>query len=343
MRINRAICAFIFGLTAATASAATTAWELHGDRWIEVTGKAPTTAPTPEPTLDLAEQMIRAGNGKAGARTAIEWLRGRKMDAPQRDRALMIAAEGYFKDGKRIDSFFYLDELMDEYPESPLYQQALQRQYDIADEFLRGYKRVFIYFPVLDAEDEGVDMLYRIQQRSPGSLLAEKALLRTADFYYSTSDFDLAADAYGVYMKSYPRSPKIPQVRLRRAYATLAQFRGTRYDATPLVDARAQLVDVAAAYPQIADEENLSDLLLRIDDTFAKKIYRTADFLRRTKQPGAAVYYYRFLIATFPNSPEAKLAKEALTKFPPDVLAATPPHAGDGYAPSTQPYTGEGK
>lgn len=304
---------------------------------MQVSTTAPTTAPVDVAALDLAERMIVAGNYKGGAKQAIVWVRTHSKDAPQRDRALMLIARGYYQDGKRVDAFFYLDELMDEHPESPLYQDALNLQYQIADEYLKGYKRVFLYWPVLDAEDEAVDMLYRIQSRSPGSRLAEKALLRTADFYYSNSDFDLAADAYSVYLKSYPRSPLVPRIRLRRAYSTLAQFHGTRYDATPLVDARAQLVDEAAAYPDIAEEEGLVDLVRRVDATFAQKVYRIADFYRRTHEPAAAIYNYRFLIATFPKSPEAKLAEQRLKDFPAKELAAKWPRSAGGYSPSTQP------
>ena len=81
-------------------------------------------------------------------------------------------------------------------------------------------------------------MLYRIQERSPGSPLAERALLRTADYYYNTGQFELASDAYAAYVRSYPRSPNVPRVRLRRAFASYAQFRGTKFDATSLLDAR---------------------------------------------------------------------------------------------------------
>lgn len=329
-----ALAILLAGSAAASGEPAT--WELRGDRWIQVSQPgAPTTAPAEEPVLDLSQRLISAGRGKEGAKTAIEWLRRRPKDAPGRDRALMLVAEGYYQDGKRIDSFFYLDELMDEHPESRLYQQALQRQYDIADAYLSGYKRVFLFWPVLASEDEAIDMLFRIQQRSPGSLLAEKALLRTADYYYTNSDYDFAADAYTAYIKSYPRSPLIPQVRLRRAYATLAQFRGTRYDATPLVDARAQLADLAAAYPDIAQDEGLVDLIRRIDDTFAQKVYRQADFYRRTNEPAAAIYNYRFLIASFPDSPEAKQAQQWLKTFPPKLLAAKAPRRSSGYGPPT--------
>ena len=333
MLAKGAWCAVIV-LISSVATAATPAWELRGNRWIEVSpAVAPATAPVAEPMLDRAEAIIRAGNYKAGAKTAIEWLRERPKDAPQRDRALMLVAEGYYLDGKRVNAFYYLDELMDEHPETSLYNRALQRQYDIADAYLNGYQRVFLWFPILDAEDEAIDMLFRIQSRSPGSAIAEKALLRTADYYYASSDFDLASDAYSVYLRSYPRSSKLPRVRLKRAYATLAQFRGTRYDATPLIDARAQLLDLIASYPDIADEEGLPDLVGRIDNAFAAKVYRTADFYRRTDEPRAAIYSYRFLIATFPASAEAKLAKERLANFKPKYLADAPPRAGLGYAP----------
>ena len=342
MRKRGLVAGSILALMTTVASAAPVTWELRGNRWEQV-AQAPTTQSASQPILDRAEQMIAAGNGYAGARTAIEWLRGKPRSTPQRDRALFLVAEGLYRDSKRVDAFYYLDELMDEHPDSVYYQQALNKQYDIADAYLRGYKRVFLYLPIIDAEDEAIDMLFRIQTRSPGSRMAEKALLRTADHYYASSDFDLAADAYGVYLKSYPRSPLVPRIRLRRAYSTLAQFRGTRYDATPLIDARAQLVDEAAAYPDIAAEEGLLDLVRRIDDTFAQKIYRTADFCRRTNQPGAAVYYYRFLIGTFPNAPEAKLAAKRLAEFPANILASRQPQSGTGYAPSTQPLYPMGK
>src|SRR5437762_2932300 len=84
--------------------------------------------------------------------------------------------------------------------------------------------------PVLDRTDEAIEMLWRVQQRSPGSPLAEQALKRTADFFYRDGQFDLSAAVYGVYIERYPRSPLVPEVRLKQAYSNLAQMRGLRFD-----------------------------------------------------------------------------------------------------------------
>lgn len=321
-------------------------WELReGGRWDQLSAPATTqatTSPSADELLSGAERMVAAGQGKAGAMTAIQWLRGHPAkETPLRDRALFVVAQGFFIDGKRVDAFFYLDELMDEYPDSAYFQQALQKQYDIADEYLKGYQRVFIYWPILSAQDEALDMLFRVQQRAPGSLLAEKALLRSADWYYANSDFDLAADAYAAYERSYPRSPYLSRVRLRRAYSNLAQFRSTWHDPTPLMDARAQLMDLVTAYPELAEQEDIPGLMVRIDQAFAEKIYRAADFYRRTDVPKAAVYYYRYLLATFPQSPKASEAKQRLAQMPASALAQAGPRPGNGYAPATSPASPE--
>ena len=144
-------------------------------------------------------------------------------------------------------------------------------------------------------------MLYRIQQRSPGSPLAEKALLRTADYYYREAEFDLASDAYAVFARAYPRSPEVPRVRLRQAFANYAQFRGLKFDVTPIIDAREQLLAIQQQYPALAAEENLQPVIERIDATFARKIFVTGDFYERTHEPRAAAYQYKFLLKTYPE------------------------------------------
>src|SRR5690606_9202614 len=104
-------------------------------------------------------------------------------------------------------------------PDSPLFAEALQRQYDIADAYLKGYKMRFMRIPMFRAYDEAIEMLFRIQQRVPGSAIAEKSLLRSADFYYADAQYDLSADAYASYIRAYPRSPLVPRVKLRQAFS----------------------------------------------------------------------------------------------------------------------------
>jgi outer membrane assembly lipoprotein YfiO len=287
---------------------------------------ATTTQPAANPTLDCADRLLAARKHGSARKLVLSWIR-RNPRAADRDRALFLLAEAYYQYGDRVRAFYQLDELLDTYPESRLFYPALEKQYQIADRYLRGYKQRLFGIPLISAEEDAIDMLFRIQERAPGSPVAERALLRTADYYYADGQYDLAGDAYGAYARSYPRSPLVPRVRLRQAYSALAQFRGTYYDATPLVDARAQLEAIQAMYPEMAREENLSRVIERVDQTLAAKLYWTAGFYRRTNEPKAAVYTYRYLINRYPTSEEAQRAQRRLGQMPQWALADPPPTA----------------
>lgn len=319
-------------------------FEFRGGRWVAVPSDAPTTQAV-DTELDQAEEYLKRNGWRAARKVLLRWFEVNDRRAPLRDRATFLLAEAYFQSGNRILSFYHFDEVMDLFPESRLYPAALQRQYDIADAFLRGYKSRFLYLPIIGRADEGIEMLFRIQNRAPGSAVAERALLRTADHYYATSQFDLAADAYAEYGKRYPRSPLAAPAKLRQAYAQMAQFRGTRFDPTPIVDARQLLSDLIVTEPDIAQQEGLPSRVERIDDAMARKIYHTAEWYRRTDQLRGAAYLYRLLEVSYPNSPDTPAARERLARIPEKFLADPLPttRPADGtegeFVPPASPST----
>src|SRR4030095_9439328 len=112
------------------------AWEIKpGGRWEQV--NAPTTAPVPDETLDRVEEMLHNNQGTAAKRIVVSWLRANK-NHPQRDRGIYLLGQANFVDGDRIMSFYNFDELLDKSPDSRYWYPALERQYDIADAFLKG-------------------------------------------------------------------------------------------------------------------------------------------------------------------------------------------------------------
>lgn len=290
--------------------------ELHGGRWVDVPN--PTAQTETDPILPRVEEMLREQRSSDAFKTIIVWLKSHPT-SPFRDRGVFLAGESLYQYGNRIKAFFYFDEVMDEFPDSALYSQALEKQYQIADEYLNGYQRRFLKVFKLSAQEEAVEMMYRIQARSPGSPLAERALLRTADYYYASTDFDLAADAYAAYIKAYPRSLNVPRVKLRQAYANLAQFRGLRFDATPVVNAKAQLQDIVASYPDIAKSEDIPAILTRIDTTIVRKLETIADFYRRTNNPAAAAYTSGVINQQYPNYYQSAFAVTAPPTTQPQV------------------------
>jgi outer membrane protein assembly factor BamD (BamD/ComL family) len=279
---------------------------------------------TGNPTLDRAEAFLQGNRWQQAHDLLLPWLISNP-HAPDRDRGLYLLAEAYYESGDRIRAFYQLDELLDNFPESRLFFPALEFQYRLADAYLNGYKDTFLGMAILARDDEAIEMLFRIQERSPGSPIAERALKRTADYYFNNSEFDMAADAYEAFIRAYPRSPEIPQVKLRQAFSNLAQFRGPRFDATPLINARSEFKAIELQYPDLAAEMNVPQWISHIDSDMARKAYLVADFYSWTGRPGGAVFMYRYVIQTYPNSPEANMSKRDLAKMPAWALREPPP------------------
>jgi hypothetical protein len=122
--------------------------EFKDGHWQIVEG--PATQPTAvesDPQIDEIERILSQGRYKEAKARLIPWLKFNRASAV-RDRALYLMSDAQYGLGDRFKAFYYLDELLDHYPESPLFYTALNRQYQIADGFLNGYKRKVLIFHI---------------------------------------------------------------------------------------------------------------------------------------------------------------------------------------------------
>ena len=291
-------------------------WQLGDGGWARV-NNLPAGGPTLalDPALREIQSVMARRDYSASRKQLIDWLRANPT-SPQRDVALMMMARTLNARGERMRAFYYCDELLDTCADSPLYSQALQFQYEIADNYLKGTRDRFWGMRLIDRKDDGVEMLFRIQQRSPGSPVSEKALLRTADHYWTSGDFDLAADAYDAFGNSFPRSPFANEVKLQEARANLAQYNGPRFDATPLINAREQLVQIGTQDPLFARQNDIEALISESERQLARKLVISADFYKRTGKPDVRKHLLNRLVREFPGTPEAQNARAELGLTP---------------------------
>ena len=274
------------------------------------------------PSVLSAAARLDNGDADAAFETLVDFFRddGTRRD-PDRDVALYLASGALAAEGDGLKAFFYLDELLDTYPGSDLYYAAAERQYHIADAGLDRATRGFDLLPNT-IDNDSLEMLFRVQQRVPGSELAERALLRSADHYFEAGDYDFAEDAYTVFAERFPRSPDLPRARLRQAWSNLLQYEGPRYDPTPLLDAGQQFEQFAARYPELWEGEDLAEVRAYVDQQLAEKQAIQAAYYDRVDKEGSAELMRRRLARTFPDT---EAGREAVGSLPPATRPAEVP------------------
>ncbi len=289
-------------------SRSTPSWLLQNGVWV------PLVAPNPDtPEGQVAEMIseLNSGHPKKIPKQAKHWIKVNKKN-PLAPEVLLLRGDAYNAMGAKYTALFAYENLLDNYPTSPLYGPCLRREYNIACAFLRGYKRKFLGLRILPVTGDALELLRRIQDRQRGSPLAELAGIRVADYYYSDSRFNRAFESYQDFLRRYPYSQFAVKATIMEVQCLLATFRGVKFDLTPLRNADAQLESLTQRYPHFAQMMQVQALEERIYQIEGRKELSIARFYIRFGKPAAAQYYYNRVINDWPDTPWAKIAQKEL-------------------------------
>ncbi len=285
---------------------------------------------TSERELHQARLALARGEYERAESLATRWLKRYKRD-PMIPEAHLIRGDALLARKEHYDALFDFEAVARLYPGSEAFVTALEREYEIASLFLAGTKRKMWGLRIFDASEDAEEIMIRIQERLPGSRLAEQAGMRLADYYFGERRINLAADAYLLFLELYPNSPDASKARRRLIYCYLASFKGPQWQATGLYDARARLRELRAREPAVAEQVGADGLLLRIDEADAQRMLTTARWYLRVNDPISAERFIRTLVKRYPRSVAARDAlmqiDEILDRLPEKFRQETPNYA----------------
>ncbi len=263
--------------------------------------------------LGIIRQHFAEGRHKKAVKAAKKFLK-RYPSSPGREEVMMLAGQGQFERGRYYQAFEWFEKQLIAYPAGQYFQRSLKRQYEIAEAFLTGKKRII--GPLrLKATGEGLDILFRIAEHAPGSQLAQEALLRIGDYHYARRAWGEATEAYDQFLKLYGKSPHAPHAMLQAARASLSNFRGFAYDDTPLLEAEQRFRFLMERFPRTGEVAGAPKILANIMEMKAHKRYKEAEFYERTGRRRAAEAAYKRLIAESPISRWAYKAQQDLDRL----------------------------
>ncbi len=309
--MSRFIAVFTIGLLACTLASSVLAqqrYELSDGQWVAQTPPDPAS---PEGKLETIRKTIAEGDGEAAVKLADEWIAA----YPNHNmlvEAYLLRGDAKVAQRRYWRALYDYEAVIRLYPGSEQYATALEREYEIARLYVTGLKRHFMGMRILDASDDGEELLIRCQERAPGSEIGERASMTLSDYYFDKGDMSQAAEAYDLFLENYPESRQREWAMLRLIQANLARFKGPQFDPTGLLEARQRLADYSEQFPAAAERLGSDALMVRIDESLALEDYVIARWYEKRQLHVSAVYLYRRVIARYPQTGAAQQAQDRL-------------------------------
>jgi outer membrane protein assembly factor BamD (BamD/ComL family) len=294
---------------------------------------APRTLNVDEQAMLEARRLLASLQASRAEDVLDAWLeRNAGGQSPQVPEAYYLRGNAKLAQDDEFEALYDYEEVIKNYPASEFFVTSLERELDVSKLYFGGRRKPGLWGIRMD-DGTGVaeEIVLRINERMPGSKLAERALMTMADHYASKRDLPMAVETYDTFVKLYPRSELRQKAMQRRTYATVAQFKGPAYDSSILTDASIQIENFQLEYPGVAQEAGLTDgLQARLDESRAASMLNTAQWYLRRDDPVSARIT---LVRLVKRHPKTASAQEALT------LIATIDEKHPAIAGDAQPLT----
>jgi len=266
---------------------------------------------TPEGQIAIARRTLAQGSAERAYDLADDWI-DRHEGHPMLPLAYLVRGDAMTALGDEHEALFDYEAIARLYPGSEVFVTALQRELEIAKKYARGYKRKLWGMRIVDATDVGEELLIRVQERLPGSNLAEEAGMELGDFYFREGEMFMATEAYDLFLANYPDSADLTKARRRLIAAHLASFKGPEWDASGLYSARVRIAEMKLVDPTEAQKMGADAILAGINERDAEKMLTTARWYLRIDDPIAAEYEIRRLVRKYPNTAAAAEALRSI-------------------------------
>jgi len=213
--------------------------------------------------------------------------------------------------GNLYEAYLAYQKLIDKYPFSERIKDVVEKEYNIADKFMSGYKRKALGV-TLPVENPAIEIFTKVVENSNYGPLAPKAqyklglVLKGAQRYYE------AEDAFNKIASNYPDSEWVEPSKFQIASCRAAVSRSPDYDQGAAGDAKEKFEEFVREHPDAVLSLDAQKNVDRIREKEAEASYNIARFYEKQKNFSSAKIYYNDIIDSHPESP---LVKEALVRL----------------------------
>jgi outer membrane protein assembly factor BamD (BamD/ComL family) len=261
-----------------------------------------------------AKQFVSTGKA-VKAKKAFSDLKKQFPELAGDDFDAYVKAELLYANRKFSDAAKAYDNFIEQFPQSPLRQSAMERQYQIATAFLNGQKRPVLKVFKLYAYEEGSEIMNKIVDRAGNSPIAKRALETLAQTREKRGAYDEAYLAWSDAANRWPTGDIGKESLMGMARSLEKDYRGPNFDGKVLISSKSYYSEYIKRYPESAQPLKLNEKLNELDEKIAQKELAIAAYYNRTGSYTAANLYYQRIIDEWPASSATKTAEQKLPEI----------------------------
>lgn len=313
--------ALLMGVVIAAAPVAEAQWV-----WTPQTGRWVNAKKLPKETAELQLEYTRGlmvdGEYKKALRETQkfqEFYAG----APESDQNQYLRGEIKLAMGDYMDAAKEFQQVISGYPESDLFDEVIDKQYEIGDRFYalgerrmqdsEWYKfRLFRKKPFKQA----IEVYSMVIDNQPFTAAAAEAQYKIGLCHYTRKEYQEAAFEYRRVVEDYAGSDWVDEAAYGLAMCHYNQSLPPDYDQSPSYLTINAIESFSERYPADPRTAELAPKRVEMIERIATQRFQTAKFYERRRMFDSARIYYELVVDEFPGTEAAGMAAEWLATNP---------------------------
>ncbi|MEY2487855.1 MAG: outer membrane protein assembly factor BamD [Verrucomicrobiota bacterium] len=231
--------------------------------------------------------------------------------------------------------------IVEAYPASPHFDQAIEAQFRIGEMYLNGRKVKLFGLSVSDPLERSVEIFAAIIRTAPYGKYTARAQFDIGLAREKEKITDAALSAYQAVVDKFPNDPVTPSAQYQIGYIWLTAAKTGTKDLDATDRARTAFQDFLFRFPNSEKAPQARANLELLSKKKTSTAFDIAKFYDKQKHYRAAVIYYNEVIRQQPGSTESEKAKKRIDQIKAKVGEKALLPVGDATAVAKKEKTGE--
>ena len=264
--------------------------------------------------FQIAQAAEKEGNLKRAIKAYRSLVKRHPKDALA-PGALYRKAQLEEQEHEYLKSAESLVQLVQKYPSSPHFDEAIEAQFRIGEMYLGGKKKRVLGIPFGNSLDNAVEIFAAVVRTAPYGKYTARAQFDIGLAREKQGATDAAIQAYQAVVDKFPNEPIAADAQYQIGYIWLKGARTGAQDAAAISNARTAFQDFLFRYPNSEKAGQARANLELIEHKQTTSSYEVAKFYDKQKYYRAAVIYYNEVIRQQPGSTESDRAKKRIDQL----------------------------